>query len=46
MIAKLSKVARVIAQRVRAHVALVREVFEELIYQLLKHWNGSYRLGT
>src|SRR5688500_2537477 len=37
MIAKLSKIARIIAQRVRAHVALVREVFEELVDLVLKH---------
>ena len=47
MIAKLPQVAGVIAERVRAHTPLVREVFEELIDEVLKHPKGkSYALGV
>src|SRR5687768_11267342 len=37
MFAKLSKIARIIAQGVRAHISLVREMFEELVDLVLKH---------
>lgn len=40
---KLRQIARIIAQRMRTHIPLMREVFEEVVYRALKHLLGKRR---